>query len=292
MLGLNHFLRRLGERSYSVQLRCFSAPFFSHADSAKIDVVNYGGKILLPNSALDALTRMNIEYPMLFKITNPDINHQLATHAGVLEFSADEGKCYLPSWMMNQLHLSEGQMATIEYASLPKATYAKFKPRSTEFLHISNPRAMLEVELRKFGCLSKNDVIAVKYNDQILEFIVMDVKPGHAVTIIECDINLEFDAPEGYVEPTTSKSIPKKAESNEEEPAFVAQAGGFSPFSGQGMRLDGKPIKADKQGSAQQAGSSKSNLLAPAPQQPQKAKSKELVVDENYVPGRLLFPRN
>jgi ubiquitin fusion degradation protein 1 len=34
----------------------------------------------------------------------------------------------------------------------------------------------------------------------------MDVKPANAVTIIECDVNIEFDAPEGYVEPTKPES--------------------------------------------------------------------------------------
>lgn len=64
--------------------------------------------------------------------------------------------------MMNQLQLYEGDLITVEYKTLPNATYAKFKPMSTDFYHISNPRAMLEVELRKFACLSKADVIAVQ----------------------------------------------------------------------------------------------------------------------------------
>lgn len=64
--------------------------------------------------------------------------------------------------MMEQLHLEEGSQVLIQYVSLPSATYAKFKPMSTDFLQISNPRAMLEVELRKFACLTKNDVIAVE----------------------------------------------------------------------------------------------------------------------------------
>lgn len=33
----------------------------------------------------------------------------------------------------------------------------------------------------------------------------MEVKPGNAVSIIECDMNVEFDAPEGYVEPSSVK---------------------------------------------------------------------------------------
>lgn len=30
---------------------------------------------------------------------------------------------------------------------------------------------------------------------------VQEVKPGNAVSIIECDMNVEFDAPVGYQEP-------------------------------------------------------------------------------------------
>lgn len=63
---------------------------------------------------------------------------------------------------MEQLRLEEGDICSIEYARLPSATYAKFKPTSTEFLGISNPRAMLEVELRKFATLTKGDVISVE----------------------------------------------------------------------------------------------------------------------------------
>lgn len=51
----------------------------------------------MPPSALDQLTRLNVEYPMLFKLTNgKKIRH---THAGVLEFVADEGKIYIPHWV-------------------------------------------------------------------------------------------------------------------------------------------------------------------------------------------------
>lgn len=64
--------------------------------------------------------------------------------------------------MMRQLHLNEGECVRITYSTLPKATYTKLKPQSTDFLSISNPRAVLEVELRKFACLTKGDIIAVE----------------------------------------------------------------------------------------------------------------------------------
>lgn len=51
----------------------------------------------MPPSALDQLTRLNVDYPMLFKLTNAKKNR--VSHAGVLEFVADEGKVYIPYWV-------------------------------------------------------------------------------------------------------------------------------------------------------------------------------------------------
>lgn len=53
--------------------------------------------VIMPPSALEQLTRLNIIYPMLFKLTNKKTNR--VTHCGVLEFVADEGKVYLPYWV-------------------------------------------------------------------------------------------------------------------------------------------------------------------------------------------------
>ena len=54
------------------------------------DDLEHGGKIIMPPSALDQLSRLNVQYPMLFKLTNPATSR--TTHCGVLEFIADEGK--------------------------------------------------------------------------------------------------------------------------------------------------------------------------------------------------------
>merc|ERR1711893_75218 len=68
--------------------------------------VEKGGKIIMPPSALDQLTRLNIQYPMLFKLESKKTKRE--THCGVLEFVADEGKIYLPYWMMRNLLIEEG----------------------------------------------------------------------------------------------------------------------------------------------------------------------------------------
>jgi hypothetical protein len=146
--------------------------------------------VIMPPSALDQLTRLNIEYPMLFKITNRKSDR--LTHAGVLEFIADEGKIYIPFWMMRNLLLEEGDLVNIENVSLPVATFSKFQPQSVDFLDITNPKAVLENCLRNFACLTTGDLVAINYNNKIYELCVLETKPGRAVTIIECDMNVSL----------------------------------------------------------------------------------------------------
>lgn len=60
--------------------------------------LNHGGKVILPPSALEKLTRLHITYPMMFELINGA--QEKVTHAGVLEFVAEEGKIYVPYWVL------------------------------------------------------------------------------------------------------------------------------------------------------------------------------------------------
>ncbi|KAK2193470.1 hypothetical protein NP493_12g03027 [Ridgeia piscesae] len=225
-------------RTFSSTYSCYSV---SMLPGQEREDVEKGGKIIMPPSALDQLTRLNIQYPMLFKLTNKKTDRE--THCGVLEFIADEGRIYVPYWMMRNLLLEEGSLVYLENISLPVATYAKFEPQSTEFLDITNPKAVLENALRIFACLTKGDMIAIKYNERIYELSVLETKPGNAVSIIECDMNVEFAAPVGYKDETDSGR--EKTAAGEEEAmavdveAYIANSS-FRAFTGQGNRLDGK----------------------------------------------------
>ena len=53
---------------------------------------NFGGKVFLPPTALDKLTRLSVTYPLLFELINGQADKK--AHAGVLEFSAEEGRIY------------------------------------------------------------------------------------------------------------------------------------------------------------------------------------------------------
>ncbi|KAJ7386957.1 Ubiquitin recognition factor in ER-associated degradation protein 1 [Desmophyllum pertusum] len=210
-------------RAFNTQFRCYSVVMFPGNEREDVE---RGGKIIMPPSALDQLTRLHIVYPMLFKLSNARSGRN--THCGVLEFVADEGKIYLPYWMMRNLLLEEGGLLQVESASLPVASYAKFQPKNA---------------LRSFACLTKGDIIAIKYNERIYELLVLETKPGNAVSIIECDMQVEFAPPVGYVEPEWQEKKEEKKEEEQTDEPHVDH--GFQAFTGSGFRLDGKKKKSN-----------------------------------------------
>jgi ubiquitin fusion degradation protein 1 len=229
---------------FDEQYHCYSGAF---ADKPQLEG---GDKILLPASAFEQLARLQISYPMLFELRTQSGK---TTHCGVLEFTAAEGNVYIPHWMMNNLLLEEGSVLTVRNVSLPKATFVKFKPQHVDFLDISNPRAVLEKQLRHFSCVTVGDQICLPYNNRRYYLEIQEVKPPPAACIIECDCNVDFDAPVGYVEPdykaqaAVSKAnvpAPQKAKSQAREDEDNKPTEAFKAFAGGGCRLDGKELKA------------------------------------------------
>ena len=170
-----------------------------------LELFQKGDKILLPPSAFDTLARLQVDYPMLFSIKSEDGR---LTHCGVLEFTAEEGMCYIPFWMMQNLLIEEGTVVTVTNVSLPKASFVKLQPQSVDFLEISNPRAVLEHALRNYSCVTKGDVIQIPYNNTNYHFELKAVEPQDAACIIEADVNVDFDAPVGYKEPERVPAAP------------------------------------------------------------------------------------
>lgn len=234
MFGLNFFNDI--PRPFRTQYRCYSVSMLPGNERNELE---HGGKIIMPPSALDQLTRLNIVYPMLFKLSNSSANR--TTHCGVLEFVADEGKIYIPYWMLQNLMLEEGGLVQVESASLPVATFAKFQPQSIDFLDLTNPKAVLESRLRNFACLSTGDVIAIMYNNKVYEMSVLETKPSAAVSVIECDLNVDFAPPVGYQEPEVRKRETDQQDEDQMDVSdLIPEPTGFIPFSGSGSRLDGK----------------------------------------------------
>lgn len=106
--------------------------------------------------------------------------------------------------MMVTLGMDVGDMIQIRTTSLELAKLVKLQPQSTNFLEISDPKAVLERAFRNFATLTKGDVFNFEYNDTVYDVAVLDVKPETdkmGVSMIETDVSVDFAPPVGYVEP-------------------------------------------------------------------------------------------
>lgn len=159
---------------------------------------------------------------------------------------------------------------TVKNVSLPKASFVKFRAQSVDFLEVSNPRALLEVALRKFTCLTVGDTICIPYAGKKFYLDVREVQPNGAASIIETDCNVDFEEPLGYQDSKYGKferdhkekeAKKKSAEGSgstggafagsgavrtlqkarsEPTEAEIAASNAFKPFSGAAKRIDGK----------------------------------------------------
>ncbi|OLL24824.1 Ubiquitin fusion degradation protein 1 [Neolecta irregularis DAH-3] len=235
-------------RRFEAQYRCYSVAMLPGAARENVD---YGGKVILPPSALDRLTRLSVSYPMLFELTNDLHDPPRVSHAGVLEFIAEEGRVYLPLWMMNTLLLEQGDLLTVKSTDLPRASYVKIQPQSTDFLEISDPKAVLEFALRNFSTLTTQDIFQIYYNEHLYEIAVLEVKPqnaANAVSVVETDVSVDFAPPLGYTEPKphtqkTAETIhgPGAMAAIINFPELESLSSNDGSFLGQGQKLNGKP---------------------------------------------------
>jgi ubiquitin fusion degradation protein 1 len=167
--------------------------------------------------------------------------------------------------------VDEGSLITVKNVSLAKASFVKFRAQSVDFLEVSNPRALLEVSLRKFTCLTVGDTICIPYSGKKFFLDVREVQPNGAASIIETDCNVDFEEPLGYKDSKYAQyereAKEKQAKANDAssggangaatsvgggvvrplqraraEPteAELAAAAAFKPFTGAAKRIDGK----------------------------------------------------
>lgn len=251
----------LSQQTYNKSLKCFPVIMMGGKERTDVD---RGGKIILPPSALEHLTRLHIQFPMLFKLINKSKNRE--THCGVLEFVAEEGRCYLPYWMMKNLLLKEGDILQVQYTNLNIAKFAKFQPQSVDFLEISNPKAVLENSLRNFATLTKGDVISINYNEKDYELCILETRPGDAVSIIECDMDVDFAPPVGYQEPDyKAQAQAEKAKAstsgyNSRVHKLSQRKVSEKQPVNEGYRLDGKARKSESSTADAMEGDFKSTL--------------------------------
>ncbi|KAM0909047.1 hypothetical protein ACQ4PT_015102 [Festuca glaucescens] len=241
---------------YAQYLRCRPMALLGRGTAADYDD---GNRVVMPQSALDRLGSVEVEYPLLFRIHN---TRTLETsHVGVQEFVADEGFVHVPTHTMARLGLQAGedvdggQLVLLTCTSLPKATYLKLQPHTSDFLRVKYPKKLLEHNFARYSCMTVGDTVTVTEGDARYLLDVVEAKPAHAVSTLETDCEVDFLPPLDYQEPAPAPPRASAAWTSTKEftvgPGEVATVD-FKPpaemaggrwFSGAAVRMDGTPVE-------------------------------------------------
>ena len=125
------------------------------------------------------------------------------TVCGVRDFtSANDQVCHLPAWKAEALRCTLGDVITVRLVDLPKGTYVRFRaledPSSSEttsgsIKSIPDHRAAFESYLRShFTTLATGEVIQMRHGSSSYSFLVEELKPAHAVCIVDTDMEMEL----------------------------------------------------------------------------------------------------
>lgn len=180
-----------------------------------------GDKVVLPQSALHQISVLGLPYPLLFRVTNTDKEEEISRKrraekhntstlnttrkrklqfCGVMEFSAPEGKAFLPFWMMKNLSLNEGDTATLRSCrELKRGTYCRFQPHSSAFLDVAatvGPKKLLENTFSMFSALTMRQTVMLEWQGVQYYLDVIELKPERAVSLYgHVDLVVDFAPP-------------------------------------------------------------------------------------------------
>lgn len=160
-----------------------------------------GDKIKLPPSCFTELSEQGAfdKGPLHFQLSLMHQEDNKTTHAGVMEFTAEEGFVGLPPHIWSNLFPTNPpntSMIEVRYVWLPKGTYAKLQPDEFGFSDIPNHKAVLETSLRQHATLSQHDVLTVNHGVLSYHLRVLELKPSSSVSVLETDIEVDIVGPD------------------------------------------------------------------------------------------------
>lgn len=207
-------------KKLAMTLRCFS---FAVVGKEHLQM---GDKVILPPEALYHVQKIRLPFPLLFRIENASSPAAAAAassssssraasaadrtppadcrYIGVLEFSAPEEHIYMPTWMMEDLRLSEGGTVRIHSeVGVPQGAWVHLVPHSIAFsalLRELGPKYFLEMALRHYSVLTKGQRILIAHGGANYSLDVVDAKPANTISLLgNLDLEVEFgvalDAP-------------------------------------------------------------------------------------------------
>eukprot|EP00484_Ammonia_sp_Unknown_P029210 CAMPEP_0197025864 /NCGR_PEP_ID=MMETSP1384-20130603/6068_1 /TAXON_ID=29189 /ORGANISM="Ammonia sp." /LENGTH=535 /DNA_ID=CAMNT_0042454443 /DNA_START=81 /DNA_END=1685 /DNA_ORIENTATION=- len=222
-------------KSFQQKYRVFSAAFWENTENTAFDLER-SDKIVLPPSALNALTACNAPFPVLLKvqIIDPQTNKPKASNifCYVVDYSAPEGLIYMSSWMISKLSLDQSGQSVVELSlptlsdltyQCPTAELVQFQPHSLQLMLMDNVTDLVHKSLAEYySSLRVDDVITVYPPDSKQEFKLTVTKIAGKETIKYTPkvVRLSNSSSEnlmlGFTEPK-DLSLPADADQNDDD---------------------------------------------------------------------------
>jgi len=206
--NINDFLKTAPDK-LDFHYKCLPLIYYSHYEDNKS--YENSNKIILPQKILNELSGYhNIEYPTHFTINDSNIIFT------PLDFKEDIEEIFIPQHFLENLGIDindEIKLTLLNY-KIPKGNKVTLKPHTSNFLEITNHKNYLERNLVKlYSTLTEGQTLMIPNLDTIILVDVLECQPEKLISIIDTDIEVEFEAPWDYVEP---KKEPLKDETFEE----------------------------------------------------------------------------
>jgi hypothetical protein len=190
----------------TVQTKKFSykcLPFIYYQYYEDVKELENSNKIILPQKILDNLSLMrNLVFPLHFKINNSEI---LFTPS---DFRQDINEIYISNHFLENLSLNIDESVELTYLNYPieKGSKIKLKPHTSNFLEIMDQKQYLEENLVKlYTTLTIGQTILIPYFENIILIDVIDCSPNKTISIIDTDLEVDFEQPWDYKEPEKPK---------------------------------------------------------------------------------------
>lgn len=209
--------------------KVFSLSF--HPDLFPKNYMENANKIIVSSQLLN---NYNNSEPMNVKITKVDESIIFKDlYLSVQEFSAQENIAFLPSNLMDELILSDGDLINIEIINVPKVKSINLKPLDKEFYSLDNYKDILtSAFIENYLIISQGEIIII---DNI-KLLVNQLLPENVVSTYNTDPEIIFDKPDFPLDEDEDNIEETKMESTDNDDTE------FKPFSGQGYSLSGKKI--------------------------------------------------
>lgn len=172
-----------------------------HLSPGELETFQNGGKCILNDVILAKILHLNLfvgDEPMQFRIHSP--MKRIVLHVGVLNFNGSADSIYLPDWVMEYMAVSVGDYIMLVDTKLPKGTSIKIQFQSCDYLSFDNPEGILTSILPNYSCLTCGQFLRFRYLNKVYDVKVVSTKPDTAISLINTNVETEFEEPVGYAE--------------------------------------------------------------------------------------------